>query len=216
MIYNVADDSNYKPIVNYDRYEFVFPSCYYKDISMQRNSDDPSRYCIKLLGAHKGVQIEPIVVLRKVVAGKSWNPNQPIRDSEASLLAEIHFEEVCKLVEKEIGVKAKFVENAQKKVCTQVAQAKKQGTAYFEWHRETNAFITACEGSAGLAGAQHLLQRLEGYVELVGKIPEEVPLVGEKQKMIMEIIRKSQEARAVKAAVPAPTCSCTCLKHART
>ncbi|KAK5687135.1 hypothetical protein LTS10_001272 [Elasticomyces elasticus] len=222
MIYNIPNDTIYKPSSCSDHYEFVFPPCY-MDIRISREHDDTSRYCIKLLGAHKGVQVEPIVVLRKVLAGRRERSDRPIRDVEASRLAEAYFEDVCRLVEKEIGVKAKFVEVAQNKICSRVAEAERLGKGYIDWHRETNACITESEGSAGVVGAEHLLRRLPEYLALIGNKQEEVPCVARLRADVQLVRRRAtymaQQQKAIlnpvskqKPVVKAATCCCTCHK----
>ncbi|KAK5698324.1 hypothetical protein LTR17_023766 [Elasticomyces elasticus] len=222
-VYNVPNDDSYFPFPDFERYECVFPSSCYKDIRLARTPHRSSRYWINLLG--KEFQEEPIVVFRKCGASVSSNLAEPIQDAEASFLAESYLEKVCKLVEKEIGVKAKFVELAQNKICSRVAEVERLGlhVGYCDWHRETNACITESEGSAGVVGAEHLLRRLQEYLALIGKKQEEVPCVTRLQADVQLVRRRAtymaQQQKAIlnpvskqKPVVKAATCCCTCHK----
>ncbi|KAK3630122.1 hypothetical protein LTR56_017648 [Elasticomyces elasticus] len=222
-VYNVPDDDSYFPFPDFERYECVFPSLCYKDIRLARTTPRSSRYWISLLG--KEFQAEPIVVFRKSAASVSSNLAEPIQDAEASFLAESYLERVCKLVEKDIGVKAKFVELAQNKICSRVAEVERLGlnVGYCDWHRETNACITESEGSAGVVGAEHLLRRLQEYLVFIGKKQEDVPCVARLQADVQLVRRRAtymaQQQKAIlnpvskqKAVVKAATCCCTCHK----
>ncbi|KAK4898383.1 hypothetical protein LTR27_003979 [Elasticomyces elasticus] len=222
-VYNVPNDDSYFPFPDFERYECVFPSLCYKDIRLARTTPRSSRYWINLLG--KEFQAEPVVVFRKSEASVSSNLAEPIQDAEASFLAETYLEKVCKLVEKEIGVKAKFVELAQNKICSLVAEVERLGlnVGYCDWHRETNACITESEGSAGVVGAEHLLRRLQEYLAFIGKKQEDVPCVARLQADVQLVRRRAtymaQQQKAIlnpvskqKAVVKAATCCCTCHK----
>ncbi|KAK4949567.1 hypothetical protein LTR10_012185 [Elasticomyces elasticus] len=220
-VYNVPNDDSYFPFPNFERYECVFPSLCYKNIRLARTTPRSSRYWINFFG--KEFQAEPIVVFRKSEASISSNLAEPIRDAEASALAESYLEEVCKLIEKAIGVKAKFVELAQNKICSRVAEVERLGlnVGYCDWHRETNACITESEGSAGVVGAERLLRRLQEYLTFIGKKQEDVPCVARLQADVQLVRRRAtymaQQQKAIlspvskqKAVVKAATCCCTC------
>ncbi|KAK5745006.1 hypothetical protein LTR17_001757 [Elasticomyces elasticus] len=174
-------------------HEFVFPPCYenvyISPPLLSRKRDDLPRYRIEMLGDLCGVHEEPIVVLRKVHSGVKIGGNrEPMNvDAEAIRQAEVHLEEVCRLVAEEIGVKAKNVESAKTKVeyyakyCCRDRQFR---------HCKSSSLLANSEGSVGIAGAEHLLRRLEEYLGFVGRRPEQVACVGRLRLDVERMRRK--------------------------
>ncbi|KAK4898381.1 hypothetical protein LTR27_003977 [Elasticomyces elasticus] len=161
-------------------HEFVFPPCYenvyISPPLLSRRRDNMPRYCIEMLGDLCGVQEEPIVVLRKVHSGVKigGDPEAMNVDSKATRQAEVHLEEVCRLVAEEIGSKAEHVESAKTMVDYYV---KYSAINRESKHRTSTSVLADSEGSAGLAGAEHLLRRLGEFLVFVGRRPEDTPCV---------------------------------------
>ncbi|KAK5687134.1 hypothetical protein LTS10_001271 [Elasticomyces elasticus] len=176
-------------------YEFVFPPCYenvyISPPIISRRRDDMPRYCIGMLGDLCGVQEEPVVVLRKVHSGVKVGGTLEAMsgDSEASRQAEVHVEEVCRLVAEEIGSKARHVESAKTAVDYHVKWSAISAINRESKHRMSSSVLAGSEGSAGLVGAEHLLRRLEGFLVFVGRRPEDTPCV-ERLRGDVELIRR--------------------------
>ncbi|KAK5726901.1 hypothetical protein LTR15_002791 [Elasticomyces elasticus] len=161
-------NGTFDPVINRPSsswlHEFVFPPCYenvyISPPLLSRKRDDMPRYRIEMLGDRCGVQEEPIVVLRKVHSGVKIGGRQDAmdKDLEAIRQAELQLEDVCRLVAEEIGVKAKHVDSARTGVYHKARYSKSNRESR---HRKSSSLLAISEGSAGLAGAEHLLRRLE-------------------------------------------------------
>jgi len=184
------------------RYEFVFPPCY-QDVKVfpsicTSSTKSMPQYYISLLGGLKKVASEPIIVLRarSTAVYDHTEEHGQFDDPDASRLAALYEEQVCKLVEREIGQRAGFMEFTQS-VVNYIARGRDSAWITPAMQREAGSLVTDMEGSSGLAGATHLLRRLEEYLAFIGSQSRQVAIVA-RSRAIVDRIKSTLDSAAQK------------------
>jgi len=187
----------------YKCYEFIFPPCY-QDVKVSPSDNNTvssmPHYYLKLMGskALKDVAIEPVIVVRARPL-LLYRREGPTVDAHAVWLAEMKMDEVLKVVEKEIGRKAALVEKNRASVKKGVNKARDaSGQKKMKYYRRAGERIT---GSAGVRGAEHLLQRLIEFVGFVGKKSDGIALVGRLTADVSRLRRQTAEMTKMQQSV---------------
>lgn len=162
---NAPERMSKTPCNYWERYEVVFPPGY-KDVKLRPSSwhmipAPTPRYYVWHHSTSKRYQAEPITILRRWDV-KPWSNGV---EQQAVQIAMWYREEICKLVEAEVGRKARVVEKAHDTVDEEFGQWKIFGGR--KRSRKVGAQITKAEGINGVGGAEHFVRRLRDYLTFI-------------------------------------------------